>query len=126
MSCARTSCSNAAGVRLCVCEQLLVALVRELPVDLERRDLADELGELGIGHAEAVVPRLFLQQALIDQLLQNGVAHLGIVEHGRIEVGSDRLPHALLLLAHRLGELLLRDGLSGNVATSCARPVLRK
>ena len=49
-------------------------------------------------------PRLARQQALVDELLEDREAHLGVVEHRRVEVAAHHLPRMRsLLLAQRLG-----------------------
>ena len=71
------------------------------------------LRDLRVRNAQPVAPRVLLQQALVDELLENRVAHLRVVEHCRIEIAPELLPHAVLLLADRLGEFLLRYRLPG-------------
>ena len=90
-------------------EHQLVAIRRELAVLLERRQLRDELRELRVADAKATDPRLVLEEALVDELVHERVTHFGVVEHRRVVAPAELLAHPVLLLAHHLVELLLRD-----------------
>ena len=90
-------------------QHLPVAVGRKLAVVLERRDRSDELLELRVGDAEALVARLAGEQPLVDEHLEQREAHLGIVEHRGIEVAAHLPAHLVALLAQRVREFLLRD-----------------
>ena len=90
-------------------EQLFVARLGKFAVLLKRGNLGNELPELVVGHAELAPPRLFLQEFLADQSVEERISHLGIIEHCGIEIPAERLAHALLLLAQRIVEFGLTD-----------------
>ncbi len=93
-----------AGLR----EQQLEAVERELAVVLEARVRGDPLEDLLVRHREMQVGPLLLDQPVADHVLQDAVAHLGIVEERRVHRPLRPAQH-LLLVAQRIRELGLRD-----------------
>ncbi len=65
--------------------------------------------KLRVAHAKAVGAGAVLEQPLVHELVEQRIAHLGVVEHRRIEVPAERLAHPLLLLAQHIVEFRLRD-----------------
>ena len=87
-------------------KHLSILVRRKLAVFLERRQPGDELLQLRIADAETVRARALLEQPLIHELVEQRIAHLGRLEHRRIEVAAERLAHPLLLLAQHVVEFL--------------------
>jgi hypothetical protein len=81
----------------------------KLSVALEARHRADDLLQGFVARRKTAVDRQRRDDALVDQRIKQRLAHVGRIEHRRIESGAESLAQPLLLLAHRLGEFLLGD-----------------
>ena len=89
----------------------LVALQVELSVHLERRELLDLPGHLGIAHRDAAIARRQPQHGLVDQAFKHLAPVLDRLERARIVIVAHLDAGLLPLLFERAAEVLDRNGL---------------
>jgi len=81
----------------------------ELAVLLELRRAGDGVDHRLAAHHHVGAQRLALEQAALDQALEHRAARFRRVEDARIDRAAEAPAQLLLLAAHLLGELALRD-----------------
>ncbi len=96
-------------------QQLQVGLVVDLAVLAarqlsNRRQAVDLFDQLGIRHRQVLAGHRIGHHALLDQLIEHGLAGLRALELARIIVGAEDLARALALVAHHVVDLLHADG----------------
>ena len=84
-----------------------VTLTGKLAVDLEAVDAADGAADRIVAGEHTHLVRFQHQQALVDQIVEHGLARHRIVEHLRIQLTAHLGTQALLLVPQCLLELLL-------------------
>jgi hypothetical protein len=87
----------------------LVAFVGETAVDIEGLDAKDGLADRLVADEHPVLVRFEHQQALVDQVIEDGLARFRRLEQLGIVLVAELCAQAVLLIAQRFLELLLVD-----------------